>query len=138
MDSISRDRYTQRPGQGRQRMTTQRENRCLRKSELRNRFATARQIEMDYRRGPGVHLSHQTTRNRLHKDGLRARRPALHPILTQLHCRAHQVFARKHLTWQLRQWRTILITYESRFHILTCNRRVRAWRAVHGLQHYPI
>ena len=51
-------------------MTTPQEDRYLRISALRNRFATARQIEMDFRRGTGVHLSNQTTRNRLHEDGI--------------------------------------------------------------------
>ena len=114
-------RYTRRPEQGRQRMTTPQEDRYLPISALRNRFATARQIQMDFRCGIGVHLSNKTTRNQLHEDGLRERRPVFRPILTQLHRRARLVFARDHVTWQLRQWRTVLFTDESRFHISTCD-----------------
>ena len=107
-------------------MTTPREDRYLRISELCNRFATARQIKMDFRRGTGVHLSNQTTQNGQHKVGLTARRPLFRPILTQLHRRARLVFASNQVTWQ---WRTVLFTDESRFHISTCDRRVRAWDA---------
>ena len=121
-------RYTQRPGQGRHRMTTPQEDRYLRIIARRNRFDTARQIEMDFRRGTGVHLSDQTTRNRLHEVHLRARRPVLRPILTQMHRRARLAFAQDHVRWQLRHWRTVLFTDESRFHISTCDRRVRVWR----------
>ena len=74
--------YTRREGQGRSRMTTPRQYRFLVLLSRRNRMSTARALEIDFRRATTVHLSDQTVRNRLHEDGMRARRPARGPILT--------------------------------------------------------
>ena len=74
-------RYTRRPGQGRHRMTTPQEDRYLRIIARRNRFDTARQIEMDFRRGTGVHLSDQTTRNRLPRGPFARKKASFAPYL---------------------------------------------------------
>ena len=49
---------------------------------LRSRVATARPIEMDFRRGTGVQLTEKTTRNRLHENNFGERLSALPHILT--------------------------------------------------------
>lgn len=120
--------FTRRPGQGRHRSTTPRQDRYLRTLALRNRQCTATGIEIDFRQATGVRVSTQTVRNRLHEDGLNARRPATGPILTVDHRRARLEFAQEHVTWQLRHWRPVLFTDESRYHVSTCDRRVRVWR----------
>lgn len=120
--------YSRRPGQGRSRMTTPRQDRYLVTLARRNRRSTARSLEIDFHRGTGVHLSNQTVRNRLHADGMRARRPATGPILTVAHRTARLDFAHEHQNWQLRHWRPVLFTDESRFTVSTNDRRVRVWR----------
>ena len=120
--------YGRRPGQGRRRCTTPRQDRYLRNMAVRNRQETARGLQIDFREATGVRVSDQTIRNRLHEDNMRSRRPARCPELTPQHRRARVEFARDHQNWQLRQWRPILFTDESRFHVSTCDRRVRVWR----------
>ena len=74
-------------------------------------------------------ISTQTVRNRLHENGLHSRQSARGPILTREHCRARLDFAHDdHQHWQLRHWRPILFTDELRFHVSTCDQRVRLWR----------
>ena len=121
--------HSRRPGQGRNRLTTQAEDRYLQLLARRNRTTTARGLEMMFRDGTGIHLSNQTVRNRLHEGGLHSRRPVRAPILTGRHRRARLDFASSHRDWQLRHWRHVLFTDESRFHISTCDRRVRVWRS---------
>ena len=89
---------------------------------------TARALEIDFRRATAVHLSDQTVRNRLHEHGMRARRPARCPILTVEHRTARLNFACEHQNWQLRHWRPVLFTDESRFSVSTNDRRARVWR----------
>lgn len=121
-------RYTRRPGQGRPRITTAREDRYLQLLATRNRLSTARALENDFHQATGVHISDQTARNRLHDNGMRSRRPARGPILTVQHRASRLTYAREHRNWQLRNWSPVLFTDESRFHVSTCDRRVRVWR----------
>lgn len=93
--------YTRRPGQGRPRATTERQDRYLRTLGLRHRQATARTLRNDFQQGTGVRLSDQTVRNRLHVDNLRSRRPATGPILTVDHRRHRLEYAHDHGNWQL-------------------------------------
>ena len=120
--------YTRRPGQGRGRVTTPRQDRYMCTMARRNRQNTARILENHFHDATGVHVSTQTVRNRLHDDGLRARRPLVCPVLTRAHCVARLEFAREHQPWQLRHWRGVLFTNESRFTVNHNDRRVRVWR----------
>ncbi|CDQ90361.1 unnamed protein product [Oncorhynchus mykiss] len=62
-----------------------------------------------------VHVSAQTVRNRLHEGGMRARRPQVGVVLTAQHRAGRLAFAREHQVWQIRHWRPVLFTDESRF-----------------------
>ena len=115
--------YVRRPGQGRLRCTTARQDRYIRQMAVRRRHSTARALQMDFLQASRQRISDQTVRNRLHENGLHSRRPARGPILTRGHRRARIDFAQDHQHWQLRHWRPILVTEEFRFHVSTCDRR---------------
>lgn len=121
--------YHRRPGQGRPRATTPRQDRYLRTLTGRNRFHTAGQLQNSFEDATGVRISNQTVRNRLHAVGLHARRPNIVPPLTRAHRRARLNFSREHAHWQLRHWTPVLFTNESRFCLSTSDRRARVWRA---------
>ncbi|KAI4872571.1 hypothetical protein NFI96_010014 [Prochilodus magdalenae] len=57
-----------------------------------------------------VQVSAQTVRNRLHEDGMRARRPQVGVVLTAQHRAGRLPFAREHQDWQIRHWRPVLFT----------------------------
>ena len=122
------DGYTRRPGQGRNRITTARQDRYVVTSALRNRFITARALQNDLHHASGVRVSNQTVRNRLHEDRLRARRPATGVILNRQHRRARLEFALEHQNWQLAEWSNILFTNESRYTVSNNDGRMRVWR----------
>ncbi len=98
------------------------------KRAVRRRHSTARALQMDFLQDSGQRISDQTVRNRLHENGLHSRRPARGPILTQEHRRVRLDFGQDLRHWQLRHWSPFLSIDESRFHVSTCDPRVRVWR----------
>ena len=62
----------------------------------RNHMSTAKALEIDFCRATEIHFPDQIVRNKLHYDGMRARRPAHGPVLTAQHRAVRFNFARQH------------------------------------------
>ena len=100
----------QKQGQGHSRMTTPMQDRFLVLLSRCNHMSTSKTLEIDFCRATDVHLPDQIVRNKLHYDGMRARRPAQVPVLTAQHRAVRFNFARQHHNWQIRHWMPILFT----------------------------
>ena len=74
-----------RPGQGRPRATTARDDRYLLLTTRRNRRQNATLLQRAFRTATGRTISTQTVRNRLREGGLYARRPMVCVPLTARH-----------------------------------------------------
>ena len=113
---------------GRERSTTQAQDRFIALQARRHRFNNATTLRSKLQNATGVHLNTQTIRNRLHEAGLRSQRPAICIPLTRHHVQERLEWARDHVTWALNDWTPILFTDESRFCVDFTDRRARVWR----------
>ena len=122
-------RYHVRQRSGRPRVLTARQDQYLRVSARRNRMDSAITQRNNLQNATGVRVSIQTVRNRLHADGLYARRPAVAPVVTRRHRQARLAFCREYVDWNIQDWSCVLFTDESRFCVSTNDGRQRVWRS---------
>lgn len=116
------------PRSGRPRETTERQDRHIHLTHLRNRFATPLDTA---RNTPGRNrprISSRTVRRRLKAVGLRCRRPYHGAKLTRNHRRLRVAWALRHRRWRLNQWRTVLFTDECKFNVDSSDRRQHVYR----------
>lgn len=121
-------RYTRRPGSGRPRSTSARDDRFLSLQCLRDRHQTAVELAQRLRDVRGTAVCAQTVRRRLVATGLNAYRPNRVPRLTRQHKQRRMEFARMCQNWEERDWRRVLFSDESRFSLRSPDGRHRVWR----------
>jgi hypothetical protein len=106
--------FNRRPGTGRRRYTSERDDRFIVSTSLRNRRLNAVQIQRQLCDVRGVAVSEWTVRQRLQETNLTPRKPATGPKLTAAHRQARLRFAREHLNWILDHWMSLLFSDETR------------------------
>ena len=107
--------FSRRPGSGRKRSTTERDDRFMTLAVLRDRHTTAVQVQNRLRHFHHLDVSVSTIRRRLQEANLKSRRPATGQLLTRQHRIARLDFAHHHMNWIEEHWGNILFTDESRF-----------------------
>lgn len=117
-----------RPRSGRRRCTSERDDRFIVSTSLRNRHLTGVDVQQELRDVRGVAASEWTVRRRLKQANLTPKRPATGPKLTAAHRQARLQFARTHLDWEVEQWRQVLFSDESRMCLHGSDRRGRVYR----------
>lgn len=120
--------YRRRPGQGRKRCTTQRDDRYVQLQALRNRTFTAPQLKNELLNTRQVNVSVKTVRRRLKEAGLNPKRPAKVPRLLPHHKTARLQFARAHADWGEHEWSRVLFTDETRIQLWKPDGRDRVYR----------
>ncbi|KAL0830028.1 hypothetical protein ABMA28_003486 [Loxostege sticticalis] len=120
--------FNRRPRTSRQRCTSERDDRFIVSTSLRNRHLTGVDIQQELRRVRGVTVSEWTIRRRLKEANLTPKRPATGPKLTAGHRQARLQFAREHLNWSIDQWRSVLFSDECRMCLHGSDRRGRVYR----------
>ena len=111
---------------GRPRVTSRREDGALKRLVRRIPFANSTILK--HRWLPNRHLSTKTVRNRLRSAGYNARRPIRRPMLTPGHKAARLFWCQQRRDWNLRSWRKVHWSDESRFLLHMTDGRVRVWR----------
>ena len=85
-------------------------------------------IQAEVRQPGRQRISTQTVRRRLHRAGLRSRRPAVVPDMNAGHERHRLAWCRHRRRWNRNQWGNVLFSDESRFCLQKNDGRVRVWR----------
>jgi transposase len=117
--------YTRRPGSGRRRSTSARDNRYITMLSLRNRHMTAVKLRNQLERVREVNVNERTVRRRLGEANLGAYRPATGPELLRGHRVSRLLSAQEHLNWNLEQWKSVLFSDELRFALRSPDGRAR-------------
>lgn len=116
----------ERERSGRPRKTTPREDRAIVRSAHRRPLSTARTLRDEW--VLPIRVSVRTASRRLNAARLRARRPIKRPFLTRRHRDARYQWSAVHRTWNIRSWRRIHWSDESRFLLRHTDGRARVWR----------
>lgn len=101
------------PRTGRPRKTSARDDNAIIRQIKRNPWATSSEIRSEI----GANVSSRTIRRRLVERGFYSRRPARKPLLKKKQRMARLQFAQDHLTWDVKKWKTVLFSDESKFNI---------------------
>ena len=114
------------PRSGRPRVASDRDDRALQRLVRRMPFATSPVLKQHWL--PNRCLSTRTVRNRLKSAGLKSRRVIKRPLLSDRHRRSRLPWCLARRGWNLRTWRKIHWSDESRFLLHVTNDRMRVWR----------
>ena len=120
--------FTQRPNTSRRHCTSERVDRFLVSTSLRNRHLTGVDVQLELRRGHGVTVNQWTVGRRLKEVNPTPKRPATCPKLTTAHRQARLHFAREHMNWSIEQWQAVLFTDETRMCLHGSDMRGRVYR----------
>lgn len=115
-----------RPRSGQPRKTSQRDDRHLARILRGNPFATSGFLKRLWL--PNVRLSNSTVRNRIRALGLRSRRVIKRPMLSDQHKRRRLEWCLMRQGWNMRTWRRMHWSDESRFLLYVTDGRSRVWR----------
>lgn len=122
--------FKKRPGQGRRRCTTHRDDRFLILQSLRDRTLTSTHLKNQLLNAKQVNVSSKTVRRRLKEANLKARRPVKVPRLTQ-NARVRRLqFARAHGDWTVDQWKNVMFTDETRIVLWKPDGRNHVYRRI--------
>jgi transposase len=114
------------PRSGKPRVTSDRDDRALQRSVRRMSFATSPVLKQQWL--PNRRLSTRTVRNRLKSAGLKSRRVIKRPLLADRHRQTRLSWCLTRRGWNIRTWRKIHWSDESRFLLHVTDGRMRVWR----------
>jgi len=112
---------------GAKRITTKRQERCLKRITEKHRFRSVNFINRKWRES-GVDTSVSTTRRRILEIGFRSRVPKKKPFLSARQKRARLLWCRKRLLWGTQDWGKVLFSDESVFCVSVGPQGHRVWR----------
>lgn len=124
-------RHTRRRGTGALIRTSDREERLLRLSALRDRFSTTSAIGHQWRVAMGRQISMRSIYRRIRTYGLQSYRPRLVLPLTNRHRQLRLAWCEERAHWN-QKWNRVIFSDESRFCLWAHDGRRRVRPILHG------
>lgn len=115
---------------GRNKCTTDKEDRYIAYVSCKNRRLTAPEITAQFNESRDKGVSVSTVTRRLNQFGLHGRVAVKKPLLRPANKQKRLQWAKQHQTWSIRQWQKVLWSDESKFEIFGSHRRVYVRRRV--------
>lgn len=115
-------------GRGRPKKTDLRDDRRLLRMARQQPFWSSNQLRQWWQQTTGVNVSRELVNKRLLAARLRARRPVKRPRLTDNHMRLRLAWAQARQNWNLRTWRRVIWSDESRYNLYVADGRLRVRR----------
>ncbi|RXN03553.1 zinc finger MYM-type 1-like protein [Labeo rohita] len=101
---------------GRPRKSRKRQDRLLKRIQLRDRSATSAELAQEWQQA-GVSASASTVRQRFLEDGLVSRRAAKKPLLSKKNIRDRLIFCKKYGEWTAEDWGKVIFSDEASFRL---------------------
>ncbi|GFY05781.1 transposable element Tcb2 transposase [Trichonephila clavipes] len=120
--------FTRRPGSGRPRQTSRREDCHIVKNARVQPTASSAAIQAQLAPSLGTPVSSRTIRRCLPEGHLGSRRPLRVLPLTSTHRRFRLEWCHARGNWTAAEWNQFIFSDESRFNLSSDDNRVRVWR----------
>lgn len=111
-----------KPGSGRPRKTTPKNDRVLKRLSQKDPRKSAVDLNQEMRTYHGVDVSVSTTKRRLCESQLFGRCPAKKPMVTLKNRKTRLAFARKYQHWTFKEWSKVLWSDETQFLMCEINK----------------
>lgn len=109
---------TRASGSGRKKVTSEREDRILKRLTLQNRFDSAAELRQKLQNAISSSVSLRTVQRRLNELGLKARRPAKKPLLSKNMKQNRLIWCKERRIWTIDDWNNVIFSDESKFNVL--------------------
>jgi transposase len=120
-----------KPGRGRKRKTSERDDRLLTLQIRKNRRLSAESVAQSSRSLVGVQLSPSTVRRRMQEREYHGCTPKKEPYLKPEHIKLRQQFAKAHVDKPIEFWEKVIWSDESKFNLFGSDGRMYVWRQPH-------
>lgn len=104
-----------KPGSGRKRKTTEREDRILKRLALDDRKQTLPQVATAFKATTGIEINRDTVRRRLRESGIKVYQCRRKPLLSKKNRNGRKAWAMANRNQPLNYWRMVMWSDESRF-----------------------
>lgn len=125
---VSEGTHTRRPGSGRPRQTTSRQDRLILRQARILPTSSVSTIQRQVAPSLQVPVSASTISRRLAEGHLVSRRPLRVLPLTPTHCRVRLQWCRSRRNWTATEWNRVVFSDESKYSMASDDGRVRVWR----------
>lgn len=126
-----------RQGQGRRRISSQRQDRALLRLSANDPRASSRALRQQWATLSGVEASASTVRSRLFQGGRFSYIARKKPLLTARHKARRLQWCQQHANWTQDDWSRVLYTDETPLHLVQTSQR-RYYRSRRGAGHVQI